>query len=274
MTSGFDLDEYLARIDYAGPRSASLDVFEAVHLAHAQTIPFENLDPLVGWQVRLDARSLHRKLVTNRRGGYCFEQNLLLSHALAALGFDVMWLAARVLWNQPEGAVTARSHMLLLVDLDDKAYIADVGFGALTLTRPLRLQQGIEQATPHEAFRLLRRGVDFVLQAAVRDDWRSLYRFDLQEQFLPDYEQTSWYLSTHPDSHFVRRLMAAKPDAGRRYALQDAELSVHSLDGRTERRRLTTASELRATLENVFGVTLPDAPELRTALDRLAARAA
>ena len=65
-------------------------------------------------------------------------------------------LAARVLWNMPDGVVTPRSHMLLLIDLDDDAFVADVGFGGLTLTGPLRLQPNVEQATPHEPFRLMR----------------------------------------------------------------------------------------------------------------------
>jgi N-hydroxyarylamine O-acetyltransferase len=274
MTPGFELDEYLERIGYAGPRSASLDTFEAIHLAHAQTIPFENLNPLLGWPVRLDARALQQKLVRERRGGYCFEHNMLFSHALQALGFHVTGLAARVLWNQPAGAVTPRGHMLLLVDLDDRAYIADVGFGAQTLTRPLRLQQGIVQATPHEPFRLVRSGSDFVMQTFIREEWRTLYRFDLQEQFLPDYEVSNWYLSTHPDSHFVRGLTVARPEATRRYALRDTELTVHHLSGETERRRLASTADLRATLEDLFLLALPDVPELRATLDRLVTRAA
>ena len=274
MKSSFDLDAYLERIGYSGERSATLDTLAAIHVCHAQAIPFENLNPLMRWPVRLDVRSLQQKLVHGGRGGYCFEHNLLLSHALTALGFTVTGLAARVLWNAPEGAITARGHMLLLVDLDDRAYIADVGFGGQTLTAPLRLESGVEQATPHEPFRLMRRGDTFVMQAKLEDAWRPLYRFDLQEQFLPDYEVANWYLSNHPDSHFVTGLVAARPDPDRRSALRNNQLTVHHLDGRTERRQLTSSQQMADALERVFRVTLPDGPELRSALDRLIARAA
>jgi N-hydroxyarylamine O-acetyltransferase len=270
----FDLDAYLARIGYSGSRSAKLETFEAVHLAHVQTIPFENLNPLLRWPVRLDIRSLQQKMVQEGRGGYCFEHNLLFGCALTALGFEVTGLSARVLWNQPEDVVPARSHMLLLVDLDDRAYIADVGFGGQTLTGPLRLQQGIVQATPHEPFRLLAVSGSFLMQACIRGEWKVLYRFDLQEQFLPDYEVMSWYLSNHPTSHFVTGLTAARPERDRRYALRNTDLTVHHVNGETERRRLATAAELRAALENVFRLTLPDAPELHATLDRLVVRAA
>ena len=274
MTSGFDLDAYFERIGYAGPRSATLDTLEAIHARHPQAIPFENLNPLLRWPVRLDAASLQQKLVRERRGGYCFEQNLLLYHALRSLGFEVTGLAARVLWNAPEGAaVRARSHMLLLVDLDGPL-VADVGFGGLTLTGPLRLVPDIEQATPHEPCRLIRAGDSFVTQAHVGGVWKALYRFDLQEQLLPDYEVTNWYLSNHPDSQFVTGLIAARPDRDRRYALRNNELAVHHLDGQTERRVLASAAGLRTALEDTFRLTLPDSPELDAALERLLVRAA
>ncbi|MEI4902561.1 arylamine N-acetyltransferase, partial [Klebsiella pneumoniae] len=78
-----------------------------------ESIPFENLDPLLRRPMRLDAASLEQKLVRGGRGGYCFEQNLLLRHALEGIGFTVAGLAARVVWNQPEGAILPRTHMLL-----------------------------------------------------------------------------------------------------------------------------------------------------------------
>ena len=274
MTSAIDLDAYFERIGYGGGRTPVLDTLRAIHLRHPQSIPFENLSPLLGRPVRLDAQSLQKKLVFDGRGGYCFEQNLLLSHALKGLGFRVVELAARVLWNTPEGVVRPRSHMLLLVHLEDGAFIADVGFGGLTLTAPLRLQADIEQATPHEPFRLIELGQDFVLQALIGDAWRPLYRFGLQEQLLPDYEVTSWYLSNHPESQFVTTLMAARPEPDRRYALRNNQLAVYHRDGRTEQRVLASAAEMRHTLERLFLLRLPVAPELDAILTRLIAQSA
>ena len=132
--SAFDLDGYFARVGYAGPRAASFDVLRELHLRHPQAIPFENLNPLLRWPVRLDTASLVRKLLDDRRGGYCFEQNLLFAHALYALGFRFRGLAARVVYNAPSSAVTPRSHMLLVVDLGEEPILVDVGFGGLTLT--------------------------------------------------------------------------------------------------------------------------------------------
>jgi len=272
MTTAIDLDAYLARIDYTGPRTPTLDTLRAIHLRHPAAIPFENLNPFLGWPVRLDAASLEQKLVHDGRGGYCFEHNLLLGEVLRALGFRVTGLAARVLWNQAEDAITSRGHMLLRVDVDGRDHIADVGFGGQVLTGPLRLEPDVEQATPHEPFRLIRLDDGpggFKLQSKVGDAWKTLYRFDLQPQYLPDYEVSNYYLSTSPTSHFVTGLVAARTDAGRRYALRGNRLAIHTLGGGTEQDAIATPAALRGVLADTFRIRLPDTPALDVALARV-----
>ncbi|MBZ9669782.1 arylamine N-acetyltransferase family protein [Mesorhizobium sp. ES1-3] len=254
----FDLDTYFARIGHAGSRDASLDTLKTLHFLHPQAIPFENMDPFLGRPVRLDAASLQDKIVLDGRGGYCFEHNLIFMHALKALGFEVGGLAARVLWGQSEDAITARSHMLLRVEFDGRTYIADVGFGGLTLTAPLLLEPDLEQTTPHETFRIIETGDHFRLQAAVGGDWRSLYRFDLQPQYEVDYSVVNYFLSTNPASHFLTSVLAARAAPDRRYALRGNRLSIHHIDGRTEQKQITTAAELADTLEGLLGITIPD----------------
>jgi len=109
------------------------------------------------------------------------------------------------------------------------------------------------------------------VQAEVRGEWRTLYRFDLQEQVLPDYELTSWYLSNHPQSHFVKRLIAARTDTERRYALLDNELAVHRLGEETVRMKLTSAAELQRVLSETFRIVMPQAPEVARKLAEIAA---
>ncbi len=116
----------------------------------------ESSIPLLGTPVKLDLASLQDKIFARGRGGYCFEHNLILLHALKALGFEVSGLAARVLRGQPEDTITARSHMLLRIELDGRTYIADVGFGGLTHDRAAAARAGLEQQTPHETFRITR----------------------------------------------------------------------------------------------------------------------
>ena len=271
--AAIDLDAYFHRVGYVGKRTPTLDTLRELQLRHTEVVPFENLNPLLGWPVRLDSASLEQKLIRDGRGGYCYEQNLLFRHALEALGFQVVGLAARVLLNVPDGAVRPKTHVLLLVEIAGQRYIADVGFGGQTPTAPLPLEPGVEQQTPHGPFRLLPAGDEFLLEADM-GGWKRLYRFDLREQHMVDYEVANWYVSTYPDSHFLHALLAARPAPGRRYGLRDNELSIHTMGGPTEKRLISDSIELRGVLADLFRLTLPDTPALATILKRVAAKPA
>jgi N-hydroxyarylamine O-acetyltransferase len=264
-----DLDAYFVRVGYGGPRRPALETLRALHLLQPQAIAFENLDPLLGRPVRLEAASLEQKLVRSGRGGYCYEQNLVFAHVLRALGFKVTELAARVLWNVPPGATTPRVHMLLLTEVDGLRYLTDVGFGGNVLTAPLLLDSPDEQMTPHESFQVLKEDDRYTLQFKIRGAWTKLYRFDLSEQLMPDHEQGNWFVSTHPRSIFVNGLLAARAEPDRRYALYNNELSIHTLDGETEKRTLLTVPELRDVLSDLFKLPLAGLEGLDPALRRL-----
>jgi N-hydroxyarylamine O-acetyltransferase len=139
----FDLDAYLTRIGLDHRPSLA-----ELHRAHACSVPFENLDPHRGVPVSLDEDDLQQKLVREKRGGYCFEQNLLLKHALEALGAEVELILARVTMGASRDAVRPRSHLLLRVRAEGGVWHADVGFGAGTLLEPIPFGPGeiVEQA--------------------------------------------------------------------------------------------------------------------------------
>lgn len=269
--AALDLAAYFSRIGYGGPRAASLQALRDIHAAHVDAIPFENVSAFLGRPVALDLDSLQAKLLTPGRGGWCFEHNILLSHVLPAMGFEVRRLAARVRWNVPAGVATARSHMLLRVRVAGDDYIADAGFGGLTLTAPLRLEPFVEQATPHEPHRLLPEGEGYALQARIAGDWATLYVFDLAEQQLVDYEVSNWYLANHPQSQFVNGLIVARAARDRRHALRNTRYTIHHDDGRMERRFLGSPAELRRTLREAFHVELPDEPGVDEKLARVIA---
>jgi arylamine N-acetyltransferase len=265
------LAAYLGRIGGPAVTGPDLPTLENIVAGHARSIPFENLDAFRGREVDLHPEALAAKLVHGGRGGWCFEQNLLLRGALDALGYRTTSLAARVLWGRPADApASPRSHMLLRVDLPEGPHLVDVGFGALTLTGVLALEPDVEQATPHETFRLLRaERSGYVMQALAGGEWRSLYWFDLTEQLLADYEVSNWYLCHHPRSHFRNGITIARPDADRRYALGGTSLAVHHLDGPTERRTLDSPAAIREELEETFLIDTSGLPDLEAALARL-----
>ena len=260
-------DGYLARIGVP-PGPPDLATLQAVVTGHTRSIAFENLDPFTGRGVDLDL--LTAKMVEGGRGGYCFEQNLLLQGALDALGYRTTALTARVVWGSPPDAPpAARTHMLLRVDLDEGPHVVDVGFGGQTLTGVLALRAGVEQATPHEPYRLLEDAGTWTMQALVGGAWRPLYRFDLSPAVRADLEMGSFYVSRNPASFFVTSLVAARQDEGRRHNLGGRTLSTHHLGAPSEIRELASPAEIMRALEETFLLTLSGLPDLERALERL-----
>jgi len=253
-----DLDAYFKRIGYDGSRTPTLDTLKAIHYAQAVSIPFENLDVLAKRPIRLDPASLQKKLVTEKRGGYCFEVNGLFAAVLRELGFDVTTLIGRVRWMAPEEVDTARSHMLMRVELPEGPFLADVGFGGLTMTGPIRFETDIEQETPHEPRRLLEHEGGFELQAKIGDGWVPVYRFTLEPHRRTDYEVASWYTSTHPSSIFVQFLIAGRPQEGKWFSLFNREFKIRGLDGKAETRVLDSADEIAEVLDRYFGIALSE----------------
>ena len=255
-----DTDAYLARIGYTGPRAVTLETLRGLQRAHLYSIPFENLDVVLKRPIRLDPASLQQKMVANRRGGYCFESNALFFHALQALGFTVTPLAARVLWERADPALPPRSHMLLMVDLEDGLYLADVAFGGQTPPQPLTMAVGAEQPTALEPYRLRRtEDGELDLQALMAGAWGTLYRFTLHPQLPVDFEYANWFVSTHPDSFFVNNVIAAIPGEGCRYTLFNREFRTRWPDGRVETQLLEDENGLAAKLQERFGISAPDA---------------
>lgn len=266
--SEIDIDAYCRRIGYAGRLEPSLETLRALHYHHPVAIPFENLSPLLGLSVPLDLPALMDKLVKQGRGGYCLEQNILFAGVLRQLGFQVEGHAARVSWRANETGLP-RTHMVLRVRLGEEYWLADVGFGGLTLTAPLKLEPEVEQPSPHETFMLTREGGLYVLHVRMRQEWKSMYAFDLQPQTQADFEMMNWYVSTHPDSRFVNLLIAARPDPQCRYALENNRFSVYSVDGDVERHSIKDVGEMRSVLKYKFNITIPEHPGLNEALIRV-----
>jgi N-hydroxyarylamine O-acetyltransferase len=238
-SASLDLDAYLARIGYRGERTPTAETLSALHQAHAVSITFENLDVILGRPIKLDLKSVERKLVADRRGGYCFEQNSLFAAVLDRLGFRVAPLAARVRFGAEPGSPRPRSHVLLKVDLEGGPWLADVGFGSPSLLRPMRMAPGDVSDQFGCSYRVARDGEFWVLQLFVGGAWADLYAYTLEPQFPIDFEVANYYISTNPRSLFVQAPFVARrtPEAhcllrGRELTIvRGGDTSVQAIDG-------------------------------------------
>jgi arylamine N-acetyltransferase len=264
-----DLNGYFDRINYRAAAEPNLEVLQDLMTAHTGSIPFENLDPLMGVAVAdLSPKALTDKLVDRRRGGYCYEQNGLMGYVLAEIGFRVRRLAGRVIWMLPPDApLGAQTHTVLAVTFPGSQgpYLVDVGFGGQTLTSPIRFETGNAQPTTHEPYRLNDRGDGLLLQALVRDEWQPLYVFGTHTVPQVDLDVGSWFVSTHPQSIFVTGLMVALTTDDARYNLAGRNLTIHRADG-SEKIRLDDAAAVVDALTERFGIDVAGIGE-RAALE-------
>lgn len=265
-----NIDAYFERIGFSGSIAPTLETLTQLHALHPAAIPYENLDPLMGAPVRLDLPNLQQKLVFDRRGGYCFEQNTLLRAILEDLDFEVKTHAARVLWGIALGEEPPLRHMVLTVDVAGVSYLCDVGFGGQTATAPLRMRKDAEQETPNETYRLLEADGTWTVEMKLDDVWHPLYAFELVEQdddFLAE-------MNDKADSSaiFTDNLLAARSEKGKRLALWNMQLNTHTTGAPSEARLLGTVAELREALSGPLGIALPADERLDLALQKIVDR--
>jgi N-hydroxyarylamine O-acetyltransferase len=255
----FNQEAWLCRIGYDGPREPTLAALRGIVAAHATTISYETIDPLLGHPPKLDIAALQQKMIADGRGGYCFEQNMLLRAGLQSLNFDVTSLQARVVRNLAIDAERPAFHMVLRVDVPEGFFLADVGLGNLAPTTPLELRPLVTQTTPHETMRFVPIGEELVLQARLGDSWDHIYRVVPLPRGDAEYEIANWFAATHPASAFANNLIIARPGPGRtRLTLFNDRLTVRHPTGEAERRFLQSVGEYRAALADVFGLVLSE----------------
>jgi N-hydroxyarylamine O-acetyltransferase len=264
-----DLDAYLERIDYAGELAATPSVLAALHRAHTAHIPFENLDVVLGVPIRLDLESLQAKLVSGRRGGYCFEQNLLFAAVLERLGFAVEKLAARV--RSGASRLAPRTHMLLLVSAGSATWLGDVGFGGEgpPLPVPFGGREVRHGAWTYRVVSAPESAGTWVLQSRLDGDFADLYAFTREPQEQIDFEVANYFTSTHPESWFRRKLTVQRAAPEERLILRGREFLVDR-GSSLHRRPIADDEELLALLTETFGLRFPpgtrfpDPPPLTT----------
>jgi N-hydroxyarylamine O-acetyltransferase len=264
--AGPDFDRYAERIRYSGPRVPSETVLADLHRSHAAAIPFENLDIHLGTPIHLEPELVFEKLVARRRGGYCFEQNMLFLAMLRQLGFSARPLCARVSYGPP--APRPRTHMLLLVELGALRFLSDVGFGTHNLFDPLPFEPGRIHRSADESFRVLRETSSladappaFTLEVELGGAWTALYRFTLEEQQPIDFEMANWFTQTFPESMFVKKKIVSLAQPGGRKLLIDGEFRARH-GAETLTRQVRGAAAYRAVLLGEFGLELPPGAEL------------
>jgi len=256
----FTLDGYLQRIGWNGAREPTRPTLESILRAHMTRVPFENLDVLLGRGVRPDLDSVYAKLVTARRGGYCFEHGTLLLATLQHLGFQAAAHTARVIQLRPR-AEAPLTHMFLTVELEGKTFVLDPGFGGDAPRVPVPLT-GDEVRDGNDVHRMVRQGREWALEAAIDGVPTALWSSAVEPAEPVDFVMANHFVSTFPESPFVTRLMLRALTSTKRVSMMNQDLTVRDAGGQ-RKTVVTDRTDLRHLLIHYFGFDLPDVERLR-----------
>jgi N-hydroxyarylamine O-acetyltransferase len=243
---------YLERIGMARPERLDADYLRRLHRQHLHTVPFENLSIHLGEDIPLETDALFEKIVTRRRGGYCYEVNGALAALLRSLGYRVSLLAARV--HGPSG-FGPLSHLALRVDIDDEPWLVDVGFGR-NAELPLRIDERGEQNDVGGVYRIATTDegdLDLYRDGVV------LYRVEQRPREFVDFEAAHWYKRTSPESHFRKSPFATLfTDQG---IITLAGRRLITTEGTTRREEeLESDEQVLAAYRKHFGLALDRVP--------------
>jgi N-hydroxyarylamine O-acetyltransferase len=260
QAAAMDVHAYLRRIDYRGSLSPEIDLLRSLHRAHLFAVPFENLDIHLGREIVCDESRILRKIVNEKRGGFCYELNGAFAALLRALGFRVTLLSCRV--ARQDGSYGPEfDHLTLRVDLEEP-WLADVGFGDCFL-EPLLLQSRLEHEQCGRLYRVTSHIIStasadavFDLEVMAEGRWKSEYAFTLQPRELSDFARMCHYHQTSSESHFTHQRICSLATPEGRLTLSDNKL-IETRGPSRQETSLSGDSEWQAKLRELFGVVLP-----------------
>ncbi len=254
------LDRYLAFVGIDRPAAPSLEALAELQLAHLIAIPFETLSPMADEPVPLDEQALVDKLLSGRRGGYCFEQNLLLAGALTALGYDAQVLGARVVFGA-DAEPRPRTHIAVRVTIDGRPWLADVGFGRTAFRGPFALDDREPQASAGAWFRVADRDGELIISTGGRADgraaadWEEQYLLDPRPIYRIDCEQLNLWVSTDDRAVVRQQVIALRTLPDGRRAIRRGQLIIDEPGRQID--RPIALDELGGILRTEFGLTMP-----------------
>lgn len=271
-----------------------LDTLKRLQLAHLTQYPFQSVTTILDRPVDLEEETIYDKLVVRRLGGYCYELNGLFLALLRHLGYEARVITGIVIINNQLEPRNARTHMALMVTVNEQNYLVDVGFGGLVPSAPLLFTYNQEnykadtqkdndqlepqiQTTPQGLYKIIKDDSfdnqtenpilphsqvnyeRYILCCEVKSEWQMLYVFDLLPQIKIDMIVGSWYISTYPKSPFKTRLMASRLDEdGVRHSLLNHKYTRRQLGKPSQSTILKDLNEVLTQLKEVFWIDIAD----------------
>lgn len=249
-----EIQQYLSRINFCASDQPTIDVLFKIHERHVFTIPFENLSIHCGEAISLHVTDVFSKIIVGNRGGYCYELNSLFHELLLGMGYSSVMVSSRI-YNLDGSWGPNFDHLSLVVSLDDKKWLLDVGYGDLFL-KPLEVVTNIVQTDGRNYFKMDKDGDDYVLlMSEDKVSFEKRYRFNLSACSIHDFNSLNQVKQTHPESYFTKNLVCSKPTSSGRITLFNSKLICKDHSTRNEE-TIKDKAHFQSLLKNYFGIEL------------------
>ena len=257
------VEKYLERIKFNGDLSVSYGTLSQLVFQHFMNVPYENVDILNHIPLSLEIPDIYDKIVNRRRGGYCFELNALFNWLLNRIGFETESYFSRFLLNQPTDVIAIKRHRVMKTEIDEVAYLVDVGVGNEVPVRPLPLIENEETAMRGLIFRLIKDDIlGWVLQyknvKKNNDEWKNIYSFTVEKQYEIDFVQPNFWCQYSPDSPLnTQNKIALRTETGK-YTIDGHLFRIYDMTGSqlVISEKMLDTSELHGVLCDYFGIVL------------------
>lgn len=222
-SSNFSLTDYLNRIGHNGETHCDLSTLTALMSAQLKSVPFENTEVQAGRIPSLIPEDIYTKIVTNKRGGYCYEVNGLFTMALTTIGFEWYFAGARPMFYPTR---RPKTHMVVIVTIEGKEYLCDTGFGRHGIREPLEVTDTNVTVQSGDSFRVEFINGEYILNGLVQNEWEPQYGFALVPQEWIEFSLANHFNATHPDTIFTQKKLAVMQTHNGRKILVDDSLKI------------------------------------------------
>ncbi len=248
-----DIQQYLERINYTGPLQPTWEVLSTLQYQHLMHVPFENLD--IHRHTKIDLANLFDKIVTGKRGGFCYELNGLFYELLKTIGFTVKMVSARV-YDGKKDYSPEFDHMALIVKIGDDHYLADVGFGEFS-SYPLKIEVNENTDDPRGIFSIQNFNEHYkvVKKKNAAGTFIPEYIFSETARQVAEFLEMCNYHQTNMESHFMQKRICSLPVNNGRITLTGDILKITE-NGEVKERKLNNEQEIRDALWNYFRIKI------------------
>jgi N-hydroxyarylamine O-acetyltransferase len=221
-----EAEKYLYRIGINHLPQPGYQTLQMLQKNHLLTVPFENLDIHLHSPIIPNTQKFYEKIVGQRRGGFCYELNGLFNELLKTLGFETSLVSARG-FQPPDKYGPEFDHLTILVGLEGKTYLVDVGFGEFAFG-PLLIHPGITQTDERGIFIIEKFDTAYSIVQKQQNDglWKSEYIFSDTPRLLLDFSGMCHYHQHSSQSHFTKKMLCSLPVEDGRITLTNGALKI------------------------------------------------